>query len=145
MTTRVGFPAALIVSLALNCGACTGAPGPVDVTAGRYDDARTGANLRESVLTPEAIRRKGLGRLFTYNVEGFIYAQPLVATGVTTASGPRNMLIVATTTNKLYALDADTNMPGGGVIWQADLTVPGGTLTEDQRKFRESWLNSQQK
>jgi outer membrane protein assembly factor BamB len=101
------------------------------VTAGRYDDARTGANLRESVLTPEAIRRKGLGRLFTYNVEGFIYAQPLVATGVTTASGPRNMLIVATTTNKLYALDADTNMPGGGVIWQADLTVPGGTLTEE--------------
>jgi outer membrane protein assembly factor BamB len=94
---------------------------PADVLSGRNDDARTGANLQETVLNPGLLTKGGFGRLFTYDVDGFIYAQPLVASAVQISSGRRNVLVVATTTNKLYALDADSP----GVIWQHDLNGPG--------------------
>ena len=45
------------------------------------DKARTGANLQETQLTPASVKA-GFGRLFSLPVDGQIYAQPLVVTGV---------------------------------------------------------------
>lgn len=44
-----------------------------------------------------------------YSVDGPVYAQPVIAQNVTLTNdySPRNLLIVATTTNHLYAFDAD--------------------------------------
>ena len=98
----------------------------VDVLTGRNDDARTGANLQEMVLNPQLLQRGRFGKLFSYDVDGFIYAQPLVATEVKTQYGSRNILIVATTKNKLYAFDADHTTPD--LIWRKDLTASGSLV-----------------
>jgi len=39
--------------------------------------------LDEKVLSPVSIRNEKFGRLFSFTVEGQIYAQPLVVSGVT--------------------------------------------------------------
>jgi len=95
----------------------------VDVLAGRNDDSRTGANLRETLLTKDLVRDPSrFGKLFSYAVDGFVYAQPLIVSDVWTQQGRRNLLIVATTANKVYAFDADTPATNAGHIWERDLT-----------------------
>jgi hypothetical protein len=117
---------ASLLSSLLQLAACGGT---VDVLAGRNDDARTGANLQEALLTPELLKKGSFGKLWSYDVDGFVYAQPLVAAGVSTAYGPRNLLIVATTTNELYAFDSDHNAPN--IVWHDNLTG-SATLTEKE-------------
>jgi hypothetical protein len=79
----------------------------VDVRTHRNNNARTGANLDESCLTPENVTAKTFGKLFTMSVRGQVYAQPLIATNVPLASGPRNIAYIATMQNWVYAFDAD--------------------------------------
>jgi hypothetical protein len=92
-----------------------------DVLTGRNDGGRTGANLQETFLTPDIVEHH-FGKLFRYPVEGFVYAQPLIVSGLETPLGRRNVLFVATTQNKLFAFDADNNTVNGGLIWEQNLT-----------------------
>jgi hypothetical protein len=97
-----GFPLILlpaVVSLAQ----------PVDVLTNRYDVVRTGSNLRETILIPRTVSPATFGKLFEREVDGDIYAQPLLKTGVLVpGSGLRNVVYVATVKNSLYAFDADS-------------------------------------
>jgi outer membrane protein assembly factor BamB len=78
------------------------------------NNSRTGANLNETILTPARVNTGQFGRLFTINVNGQIYAQPLYVPHVTVpGQGVHNVLYVATMHNYLYALDADT----GAQLW----------------------------
>jgi hypothetical protein len=83
------------------------------VTTQHNDNARTGANLRETVLTVANVQRN-FGKLFELAVDGDIYAQPLYLQGVNTSKGPKNVVYVATMHNTVYAFDADT----GAAFWQ---------------------------
>ena len=49
----------------------------VHVLTSRFDSARTGANLKERVLTTSNVNGATFGKLFTRNVDGQVYAQPL--------------------------------------------------------------------
>jgi hypothetical protein len=101
----------------------------VDVLTGLNNPARTGVNLNETVLTRQLLRTGRFGKLFTYEVDGAVYAQPLLVSGLDTQDGKRNVLVVATTKNKLYAFDAEHYVPSP--IWQLDLTGTG-TLAETE-------------
>ena len=80
----------------------------VDVLTNRYDNWRSGANLKESKLTAQNVNAQSFGKLFERDVDGDAFAQPLIKTGVAIqARGPRNVAFVATTNNHLYAFDAD--------------------------------------
>jgi hypothetical protein len=70
----------------------------VDVLTNRYDNQRTGSNIQETQLTPRTVSTKTFGKLFERQVDGDIYAQPLI----------RNVVYVATVNNSLYAFDADS-------------------------------------
>ncbi|MDT7813458.1 MAG: hypothetical protein QOJ42_3374, partial [Acidobacteriaceae bacterium] len=47
------------------------------VITSQYDNARTGANLNETKLTPRNVNVQHFGKLFTLHVDGDVYAQPL--------------------------------------------------------------------
>ncbi len=79
----------------------------VDVLTNRYDIARTGANLRETALHSGNVSQAQFGKVFERDVDGDIFAQPLVKTNVNIPNvGPRDVVYVATLNNSLYAFDA---------------------------------------
>jgi len=90
------------------------------------DNQRTGQNLAETILTPANVNPKQFGKLFTYPVDGQIYAQPLYVYGVTIpGQGAHNVVYVATENDSVYAFDADglTTTP----LWQVSLILNGGS------------------
>jgi fibronectin type 3 domain-containing protein len=82
------------------------------------DNSSTGQNLAESVLTPANVNPTTFGKLFSTAVDGQVYAQPLIVTGVniTTGSnqGVHDVAIVATEHDSVYAIDANN----GVELWQ---------------------------
>lgn len=85
-------------------------PTPVGVAVLTHhnDSFRTGANLAETQLTTAVVNTNTFGLLYTLPVDDQVYAQPLLATNVPTVGyGSRNLLIVATVNDSVYAFDAD--------------------------------------
>ncbi|HEX3773718.1 MAG TPA: hypothetical protein VHV51_04585 [Polyangiaceae bacterium] len=78
------------------------------------DNARTGATLTETVL--DTCNVSALTNLGSYALDGEVYAEPLYAEQVVTASGKKNLLVVATMADSLFAFDAD--VPGSDPVWQ---------------------------
>jgi len=83
------------------------------VLMNRYDASATGANTRETRLTAANVGSPAFGKLHSYYVDGAVYAQPLYV------PGPRNLVFIATMTDKVYAFDADRPGPP---LWLRDLT-----------------------
>jgi hypothetical protein len=98
-----------------------GAQVNVNVLTNRYDPARTGANLVESVLTTQNVNAGQFGKLYSLPVDGAVYAQPLYVSGITVAGVRRNVLYVATMNDKIYAFDADRR---AAPLWVTDFTDP---------------------
>jgi hypothetical protein len=92
----------------------------VAVTTYHNDNFRTGANYRESILTPSNVNASAFGKLFTHAVDGQIYAQPLYVPGVPIAGkGKHNVVYVATENDTVYALDADSNTgANAAALWR---------------------------
>lgn len=103
-----------------------------------HDDlARDGTNDREFALTPKDVNPSDFGKLFSCTVDGAIYAQPLWVANLKLGGAVRNVVVVATEHDSLYAFDADANPCQ--MLWQASLidsghggaagemTVPSGT------------------
>jgi len=105
----------------------------VHVLTYHNDNARTGANTNETLLTPTNVNSNTFGKLFKYSVDGYVYAQPLYVSGLDIpGKGTRNVLFIATQHNTVYAFDADnTNAISGGVLWQTNLGISAITPNLD--------------
>ena len=103
--------AALLAALMLTGGLTAVLPvvAQVDVLTYRYDNARSGANLNETTLRKSNVNNKTFGKLAFRNVDGNIYAQPLIVTkaSIVNKPSPVNVVIVATEHNSVYAFDAE--------------------------------------
>jgi hypothetical protein len=94
--------------------------GQVSVSMNRYDANATGANTHETILNASNVNSASFGKLYSYYVDGAVYAQPLYAPSISIAGhGSRNVLYVATMNDKFYAFDADRSGPP---LWMRDFT-----------------------
>jgi hypothetical protein len=92
------------------------------------DVARTGQNLRETVLTRSNVNSSRFGKVFQTILDGLVDAQPLYVSRVLIPrQGLRSVLIVATENDSLFALNADD----GAEIWKTTLLEPGETPSDD--------------
>jgi hypothetical protein len=97
---------------------------PIDVLTYHYDLLRTGWNQSETDLTPATVGSANFGQLTTLNVDGNVFAQPLLASGFTMPDGTtHDVLIVATGHNSVYAFDAQTY----ATLWQVNLGTSQST------------------
>ncbi len=92
-----------------------------DVLTYHNDNARTGQNLNEMLLTPANVNSTNFGKLFTLSVDGAVDAQPLYVSNVTVAAGIHNVLVVATEHDSVYAFDADSGLS----LWHVSVLKPG--------------------
>ncbi len=97
----------------------------------QFDNARTGANLHETILTPRNVNAQQFGRIFTLKTDGDIYTQPLFLSGVEIpGKGRHDVLFVATEHDSVYAFDA-YGKPAAP-LWQVSLLKDGVTTVPAQ-------------
>src|SRR5581483_7675139 len=115
---------ALFVLVCLASGAAqTGVP------TYHNDNSRTGQTSSETFLTPRNVNVTSFGKLFAYDVDGYVVAQPLYWPGVSIANiGKRNVVFVATQHDSIFAFDADH--PGNGrPLWSVSFINPSNGVT----------------
>ncbi len=101
----------------------------VAVTTWHYDNARSGANPSESILTPQNVKMKDFGKLFTQPVDGQVIGQALYLPGVTIpGNGVHNVVYVATMHDSVYAFDADSATGTNATpLWHTSFLINGAT------------------
>src|SRR5579872_1045185 len=101
-------PFAIAAALALTQAAAVGQSDVgTDVVTYHNDNARTGQNLNESILTPDTVTPSLFGKTGFFPVDGKVDAQPLLLSDVSIpGAGTRDVLYVVTEHDSVYALDA---------------------------------------
>jgi outer membrane protein assembly factor BamB len=87
-----------------------------------YDNARTGANSQETVLTPKMVANNILVKRFSLNFDDDprLEAQPLYISGIRMNDGKvHDVVYVCTMANNVWAFDAN----GGTPIWQKPVNL----------------------
>jgi hypothetical protein len=93
------------------------------------DNARTGQNLSETILTPANVRAASFGKLFVLAVDGKVDAQPLYVPALSIpGQGTHNVLYVETEHDTAYAFDGDN----GALLKQVSLIGSGETTSDDR-------------
>lgn len=102
---------------------------PTNVFTWHNDIARTGQNLRETILTTGNVKPSNFGLRYQFPVDGKVDAQPLyVSTIEMPPNGSHNVVFVATEHDSVYAFDADT----GQQFWKVSLLGNGETPSDDR-------------
>ncbi len=120
-----------LLSFALTSTFVLAQSGNPAVTTGQYDTNRTSANPNETILNPSNVNVNQFGHLFSWNVDGQIFAQPLYVPGVNVNGKTTNVVYVATMHNSVYAFDANNSNPNAP-LWQVNFgpSVPSGSGTQ---------------
>jgi hypothetical protein len=132
------------VALAAVCAAASTAFAQVNVLTHHNDNARSGTNQKETLLSPASVNPNDFGLLFTRAIDGEVYAQPLYVSGLDfPVVGKVNVVFVATMRNSVYAFESDDpdmtaplwqvnlgpSIPVGEVQWISDISREVGILS----------------
>ena len=107
-------------------GCARQAPAQAMITS-QYDNSRTGANLHEATLTPANVNANQFGKLFSFKVDGAIYAQPLYVPRLEIpGKGVHDVVFVATEHDSVYAFDVEGP---AAPLWRVNFTNPAAGLS----------------
>ena len=95
----------------------------INYTTFRGNNARTGAQTQERVLTPDNVNSTSFGLAWSTKLDGGIWAQPLYMNALTVNGTPHNVVFQATANDSVFALDGDT----GAILWQRSFLSAGVT------------------
>jgi hypothetical protein len=91
------------------------------------DLSRTGQNLAETVLTPQNVTSSTFGKVFSFAVDGQMYAQPLYVPNVTfPKGGVHNVVYLVTENDSAYAFDADNK--SANPLWHMSYANPAAGI-----------------
>src|SRR5258708_1849488 len=94
----------------------------VNVLTQHNDNARTGANLQETLLSTQNVTASSFGKLFEYKVTGQVYAQPLYVSSLDMGEkGKHNVVLIATMHNEVYEFDAEDSTRALQPLWHVNL------------------------
>jgi len=99
-----------------------------DVLTYHNNNARTGVNSKETILTTGNVNAATFGKLFTVPADGLVDAEPLYLSAVSVGGVAHNLLIVATEHGSVYAYDADS----GARLWRITTLKPGETTSDNR-------------
>ena len=100
-----------------------------DVATYHNDNARTGQNLNETILTTVNVNPNTFGKLLVIPADGKVDAEPLYLSAVTfPGQGTRNALYVVTEHDSVYAFDADS----GVQLWKVSMLQAGETPSDNR-------------
>ena len=122
---------ASLISLLLLCFSSV-SPAQVSVLTHHYDNARTGQNTSETVLTHANVNSATFGKLFTRDLDGQEAGQPLYVPNVfiPALNTTHNVVYVATQHDSVYAFDANNNLgANASPLWQVNFLNPAGGVT----------------
>lgn len=115
---RRGSPLALFGAVALLAGAAAGPSPAADISTAQFDSSRTMANGSEIYLTTSNVNGTKFGKLFSLNVDGAIFAQPLYLHGMVVSSETMNLVYAVTSHDNVYAFNADN---AAAPVWSVNL------------------------
>ncbi len=98
-------------------------PARTSVLTQHNDNARTGADLDETILTPASVNAARFGMLFKRELDDQLYTQPLYAANVKIGGGEHDVVYVTTVNDSVYAFDA--NDPASEApLWHVNFGAP---------------------
>jgi hypothetical protein len=99
---------------------------PSDVLQYHNNTYRNGVQSYEQALTPANVNSTQFGKLYTYTVDSYLFAQPLYVGGLGMPDGVvHNLVFAASSRGTVYAFDADGNNPSSGHLWSMNY-IPSG-------------------
>ncbi len=91
----------------------------VNVTTHHNDNSRSGLNSQETILIPAYVNQIQFGKLFSEELNGYVFAQPLYVSNLAIPGlGTHNTVFIATEADEVYAVDADHAL---APLWTANL------------------------
>jgi hypothetical protein len=104
-----------------------GSGASADVVTHHYDISRSGVNSAETVLTTNNVNSTTFGKVGEFAVDGQIDGQALYLSQLTIpGQGTRNVLYVATESDTVYAVDADSiSGTSATILWKSSVLLGG--------------------
>ena len=99
----------------------------VNVLTYRNDNARSGQNVHETLLSPANVSVTSFGKKAFLPVLGAVDAEPLYVSNLLVGGLPHSVVLVATEQDMLYAFDADTFSQ----LWRVSLLGPNETPSDN--------------